>query len=117
MYRKLLSAFTTILIMGILITGIFSIGLTRNRYYTYIENQLYTNANLITEYIFKENINIENPDISEINPFLKFANERITLIDINGQVTFDSQQPVENMENHKDRIEVQEALSTGQGSS
>lgn len=40
---------------------------------------------------------------------------RITLIDENGEVTYDSAKKTEEMENHGDRPEVQDALETGRG--
>lgn len=42
-------------------------------------------------------------------------NSRITLIDQDGSVLYDSQAEASSMENHKDREEVKEAVETGKG--
>ena len=42
-------------------------------------------------------------------------NSRITLIDQDGSVLYDSQAEASSMENHKDREEVKEAAETGKG--
>ena len=46
----------------------------------------------------------------------RIADSRITLIDTDGTVLFDSAEHPENMENHGERPEVQEALADGEGS-
>lgn len=43
--------------------------------------------------------------------------ERVTLIDANGKVVFDSDYSAYRMDNHADREEVREALKTGEGES
>lgn len=48
---------------------------------------------------------------------LNIGNQRLTLIEPDGKVVFDSKADVENMENHADRKEVKEALLYGEGSS
>ena len=53
-------------------------------------------------------------------PYLKKLNDsarRITLIDADGRVLFDSVSDEQSMENHADREEIREALSTGAGES
>lgn len=42
-------------------------------------------------------------------------NSRITLIDTDGTVLFDSRVPISEMDNHADRPEVKEAMKTGRG--
>lgn len=46
---------------------------------------------------------------------LNGKNSRITLIDQDGSVLYDSQAEASSMENHKDREEVEEAAATGKG--
>ena len=41
--------------------------------------------------------------------------DRVTLVDANGTVLFDSQSDAAKMENHKDRSEIAQALQTGVG--
>lgn len=46
---------------------------------------------------------------------VKDEDARLTLIDINGNVIYDTNATASNMENHKDRKEIQEANETGVG--
>ena len=48
---------------------------------------------------------------------LQSDSSRITWVDKEGKVLFDSHAEAETMENHSDREEIREALTTGQGSS
>lgn len=59
---------------------------------------------------------VMNEGISYFNDF-KPANFRITWIDVEGKVLYDSVSDSEEMENHLEREEVQEALSKGYGES
>ncbi|HIV24988.1 MAG TPA: PAS domain S-box protein [Candidatus Scatomonas pullistercoris] len=45
-----------------------------------------------------------------------FSDSRITLIDTDGTVLFESEEAADQMENHAERKEFQEALDTGEGS-
>ena len=47
---------------------------------------------------------------------VRISGSRVTLIDTDGTVLFDSAESAENMENHLERPEVQEALNDGAGS-
>lgn len=51
------------------------------------------------------------------NQVIKDAGNRITLIDSDGTVLFDSVEDIKIMENHKGRPEIMEALENGKGSS
>lgn len=65
------------------------------------------------EYLPDENARIESlKDLSSTNPEM-----RLTLIESDGQVVFDNQAHVEDLENHGKRPEVIKALETGEGSS
>lgn len=54
---------------------------------------------------------------SEFLPKLRTQNARITLIDSDGTVLFDSQLNPQQMENHAQREEFQEAVNSGEGDS
>lgn len=51
------------------------------------------------------------------NQILKNAANRVTLIDIDGTVLYDSEEDAQNMENHKQRPEIVQAFEEGNGSS
>jgi two-component system phosphate regulon sensor histidine kinase PhoR len=56
------------------------------------------------------------PEIEEkIGKLAAISNARVTLIDANGKVLADSEAPVEEMDNHLNRTEIQEARVKGKG--
>ena len=48
---------------------------------------------------------------------LEFDNARVTLVDLDGSVLYDSQESPAMMPNHKDRPEISQAFKEGRGSS
>ena len=59
---------------------------------------------------------VENDGISFFDD-MEFNDHRITLIDSDGSVLFDSSSNASSMENHLEREEIKEALATGYGES
>lgn len=81
--------------------------------------QLFTNMEKEVEreaIYLRSALNITGVDYLD-NQVIKDAGNRITLIDSQGTVLFDSFEEIKTMENHKDRPEVIEALKNGKGSS
>lgn len=110
MYRKILTGFIFILIIGILLTAFLSMEVARNTYFDYVERILKNDCYLVENYAFNDNIELENINIAEILPIIRNTNKRITMMDVNGQVIYDSHENPERMDNHKDRLEVQRVL-------
>ena len=69
-------------------------------------------GNLISNVILFLNTDELDKLINDDNP-----NLRITLIDLDGEVLFDNKASIDNIENHLDRPEVQQALDSGVGES
>ena len=53
---------------------------------------------------------------SEIEKKMNFENLRVTIVDKEGKVIFDNFADTKQMDNHKDRPEIDDALETGEGS-
>lgn len=105
----------TLLISYVIIVGIL---------YDYFDNQIKTELKSEAEYIacgidavgeeyltnFNQNVFInQNVDTSEAHK------NRITWVDKDGNVLFDSDVEEKKMENHKDRDEIQDAIKEGEG--
>lgn len=111
MYKKILTGFILILIIGVSLTGILSMEVSKNIYYDYVEESLRNDSYLVRDYAFDKNIILEKMNTKQLQPIIKNTEKRITLIDVNGQVIYDSHENIENMENHKDRSEVKDAIN------
>lgn len=110
MYKKILTGFILILITGISLTGFLSMEVAKNTYVGYMEKTLRKDCYLVKEYAFDQDIDLKNINVKKILPIIKMTNNRITIIDIDGKVIYDSHEKIKNMDNHKHRSEVQEAL-------
>ncbi len=110
MQRKILIAFITLLLIGVLTTGILALSLFRAEYIHGIEKRLETNSMLIKEFIF-QNDNIDQLDFQNLSElFSDRVNARVTLIDFNGRVVGDSDADISKLENYSDRPEVKKAF-------
>ena len=102
--RIFISLFLTLMIASVVILG-FGLGIAYNKY----QSRLVEDLNIELNYLTK--MDIANVDLDT----LSINGRRITLIDKKGKVIFDSMRDSATLENHLDREEVQEALSTGIG--
>ncbi|HHY90261.1 MAG TPA: cell wall metabolism sensor histidine kinase WalK, partial [Clostridiales bacterium] len=116
MQKKILVVYIILLFMGIALTGFLTLNFVKTSHLKNIEENLISNGKLISAYIEEKSAEASFQSIN----FLKYAQEykeqiqsRITFIDKNGVVLGDSEVDSENLsevENHKNRPEVQEAL-------
>ncbi len=74
-----------------------------------IQKELENEANYLLLAVEKEGIHFFDE--------FKKQNNRITFINSNGKVLFDSDTDAENLDNHADREEIKEAMKTGEGKS
>ena len=77
-------------------------------YKTDVENKLKTEAAYISDLILQKQAGSEY--LEQI-----YSSDRITLIAENGEVIYDNMMDASTMENHADRPEIAEALTTGSG--
>lgn len=111
--KVLISVITTILFSLIVISSLFIV--ISN--YQHIENtkhDLKVNNKIIAKII--ENNGVKNTEALYEEVYGKF-DMRITYMDNDGDILYESTSDNEHIENHKDRKEIKEALSNGSGSS
>lgn len=112
MKKRLSISLTVIIITSIVICGLFTTISFRQSYYADTENNIKKNGDYIMNYIlpdFLESGNKENLD-----NFAKSTNVRMTIINSQGEVTYESVQGLGGLENHKNRPEIIGALSGNQ---
>ena len=109
MKKKIYTRMTIISVIFTIITMIASVGIFYNMYRSQVMEDLKTHVHIlktteaVLEYIEKD-----------FDP--KIDNLRITVIDSDGKVEYDSNADIGSMENHGNRPEVKQALKTGSGS-
>ena len=109
MKKKIYTRMTIISVIFTIITMIASVGIFYNMYRSQVMEDLKTHVHIlktteaVLEYIEKD-----------FDP--KIDNLRITVIDSDGKVEYDSNADIGSMDNHGNRPEVKQALKTGSGS-
>ena len=100
--------FMMIAAIAIVITAISSMLL----FYVIFKNQVYEDLKAYA-HVLRRIENIEDLESNNVQP--KEEDLRITLIDREGNVTFDSQVEESDMDNHKNRPEIKKAMTKGEG--
>ncbi|KPU44024.1 alkaline phosphatase synthesis sensor protein PhoR [Oxobacter pfennigii] len=117
MRKKLLLRFLIVLVMGITITGFFSMKLAQDFYLKSLEDKLVSNARLISK-IVEDSYEPGKNNYDDIaREFAHITNSRITIIAQDGRVIGESNVQSSEMENHKERAEVKMAFSGQVGKS
>lgn len=107
MKKKINVQFMIIASLAILST----LGLVIGTFYELFKNQVFEDLRTYT-YILKNVVELER---AEENNCWNIDNLRITIIENDGNVIFDSTVDVESMDNHSNRPEVQKAFEKGEG--
>lgn len=107
MKKKINVQFMIIASLAILST----LGLVIGMFYELFKNQVFEDLRTYT-YILKNVVELER---AEENNCWNIDNLRITIIENDGNVIFDSTVDVESMDNHSNRPEVQKAFEKGEG--
>ena len=102
--------FTSIILASVIVL-LASGGLTMGVLYNHFGNQLEEELRTETEFL---SIAVENEGMGAFDSIPSEA-ERITYIDTDGTVLFDNRSNADDMENHLDREEIQEAMEDGSG--
>ena len=111
MKQKILNHVGIMVALSVVLTFIAAIAVMYGKTNEYMIQDVRNEA----EYI---RFSVEHTGIEELNKKIKeMTTSRITLMDSNGQVLFDSEKDESGMENHKNRPEMQEALKKGWGES
>lgn len=110
MQKKIYIVFVILVLMGITITGILSLGLLKGNYAQGVEERLIANAKLIKNFM-ESNDNFYDLNLDEIaKKYSQSTQARITFIDKDGVVRGDSDVDLETLENHKNRPEIKKAI-------
>ncbi|WP_373483925.1 ATP-binding protein [Acetobacterium sp.] len=112
MKKRLSISLTIIIVVSIAICGLFTTISYRQSYYADTENNIKKSGNYIMNYLlpdFLETGNKENMD-----HFAKSTNVRMTIINPQGEVIYESVQDLGKLENHKNRPEILGALEGNQ---
>jgi two-component system phosphate regulon sensor histidine kinase PhoR len=109
LFYKVFATYLIIVALALAIVGILSYQQLKAKMLVRIETELMNYTTMI-------DITSSVPEIEEkIGKLAAISNARVTLIDANGKVVADSEVPVEEMDNHLDRAEIQEARVKGKG--
>jgi two-component system, OmpR family, phosphate regulon sensor histidine kinase PhoR len=104
------------LLVSVLIIGLLSVNLVKQNYTEELERRLLTNAGLISSFIETQQIQPEDAEfIRLIEELASTGQTRITVIDQQGLVIYDTRGDREQMERHDQRPEVISALRDGVG--
>lgn len=118
MRRKIMISYIIIILLGTLITAMYSYHLAQKHYVSEVENKLLTVADIIKQEIISADSVFENDYLNNIAvSYGRATNIRVTFIDSKGYVLGDSIADYSTLENHKNRPEVIEALKSGKGNS
>ncbi len=110
MQRKLFTAFSIILLLGILTSGILYLGLIRTVYMNELETKLISNIRLIESFIEDNENQLKEEELrSFASEYGDRIQARITFVDASGKVLADTLRYAEDIENHYNRPEIQSA--------
>lgn len=118
MLKRLMGAFTALILIGVLITGLLSMEIGKTYYFNSVEEKIVSNAKLIQRELESTMEEGGSPDFERFSEeYGEIIGERITIVSADGTVLGDSEKRAEEMENHLDRPEVEQALEGGFGMS
>lgn len=109
MKKKMLKSITILVIISIILTFSFTIYLLYDQSHKQMEETVQNEAGYVGKALEDYGEDYLGAEVDGISA------SRITLIGSDGTVLYDSAENPAEMENHKDRPEVQEALNTGSG--
>lgn len=108
MKKRLYIGFGILSFLVMVATMAITVGMSFNTFEEQVVEDLRTDVDVLktAKYILEYDENTKVPDIEDL---------RVTLINLDGEVVYDSSADTGSMENHKNRPEVSEAKETGVG--
>ncbi|MGE8206968.1 two-component system histidine kinase PnpS [Heyndrickxia sp. NPDC080065] len=117
LWLKISFRFLILLFFVLLAIGFFIADIMKNTYMDMTRNQLFQDANIVTEFINTNEIKRNSPSLQDkVQSFYAENQPRITIIDMNGKVLADSENKPENMENHANRPEFKGVIKNHKNS-
>ena len=110
MRKRIFRNTALLVIVSILLTSLAMSLVMYNRTYDAMQESVEDECEYLKASIDESGTGFLTPEIAG------FSDSRITLIDTDGTVLFESEEPAGEMENHAERKEFQEALKNGEGS-
>ncbi|QSX08767.1 HAMP domain-containing protein [Alkalibacter rhizosphaerae] len=111
MIKKIFPSVLLILTATLLVMGIFTYHNTKGLYYDFVEDGLNRALTAIEGSILDSEDFYDPSENLMIRHTMESSDYRITLIDEEGRVVFDTDRDAETMQNHADRPEILDALS------
>jgi two-component system, OmpR family, phosphate regulon sensor histidine kinase PhoR len=110
LFYKIFGTYLILIILSVFVLHLFVRDEIKKTLTAKIEEELTTDAALI-------DLNSPQKISEQLNQISKLSKSRITIIDVKGIVTADSERSIEGLENHLNRPEVQESRVRGKGRS
>lgn len=111
LWLKISFRFLLLLFFVLLAIGFFIGDLMKNTYMDMTRNQLFQDANIVSEFINSKEIRKQSNELQEkVESFYAENQPRITIIDANGDVIADSEDNPAKMENHANRPEFKDIV-------
>ena len=107
MTKRIFKSIVLASVIVLLVSGGLTMGVLYNHFGNQLEEELRTEAEFLS-------IAVEDEGMSAFDS-LPADSERITYIDTDGTVLYDNRSKTDDMENHLDREEIQEAMENGSG--
>ena len=107
MTKRIFKSIILASVIVLLVSGGLTMGVLYNHFGNQLEEELRTEAEFLS-------IAVEDEGMSAFDS-LPTDSERITYIDTDGTVLYDNRSKTDDMENHLDREEIQEAMENGSG--
>lgn len=107
MTKRIFKSIILASVIVLLVSGGLTMGVLYNHFGNQLEEELRTEAEFLS-------IAVEDEGMSAFDS-LPTDSERITYIDTDGTVLYDNRSKTDDMENHLDREEIQEAMEKGSG--
>lgn len=108
MKKRLSISLTVIIIVSITICGLFTTISYRQSYYADTENNIKKSSNYIMNYLLPDFLETGNKE--SLDNFAQSTNVRMTIINTQGDVIYESVQGLGDLENHKNRPEIHGAM-------
>ncbi|MDD3305754.1 MAG: ATP-binding protein [Acetobacterium sp.] len=112
MKKRLSLSLTIIIVVSIAICGLFTTISYRQSYYADTENNIKKSSNYIMNYLLPDFLETGNKE--HLDNFAQSTNLRMTIINPQGDVTYESLQGLGDLENHGNRPEIVGALEGDQ---
>jgi two-component system phosphate regulon sensor histidine kinase PhoR len=110
---KIFFTYFLLISLSLIIFGIYATREIKDFYYTKITEGLLTKALVVRDEL--SGVHVDSVNSHLLDKYGRITDTRITFIDVSGKVLADSKENAQDMENHRDRPEFEEALKGNTG--